>query len=172
MEFRLARAPEREQHTHLEALARAEGWDLEETSTEAALALAGRVLGSAWARTLGESALHRRLPYALDLSDGLTLEGQVDLLRELPGGGAELLLYKDGARPAQGAAAHAQELAALRLAAGSLLPGDARVRVGVLFLQEPEPDFLEPAAGDLETLAGGLREAARARLSSQGETGS
>ncbi|HET9449471.1 MAG TPA: DNA helicase UvrD, partial [Aggregicoccus sp.] len=145
---------------------------------------AGRVLASAWARSVGEGALHRRLPYALVLDEegpGLTLEGQVDLLREVPGGGAELLLYAEGARPAAGLEACAQELAALRLAAHTLLPAAARVRVGVLFLDEPqpEPEFLAPGglepgeggAAALEALAGALRECARALLAAEADRG-
>nr|WP_153864893.1 MULTISPECIES: UvrD-helicase domain-containing protein [Myxococcaceae] len=170
VDFRLAAASAAAQRAHLEALAAEEGWDTapgagqdDAHGVEAVLRLAGGVLASRWARSLGQGALHRRLPYALplELPEGgrLTLEGQVDLLRELPGGGAELVLYKDSARHPLGAGAYREELAAVRLAARALLPAGVPVRAGVLFLREPSPEPAFPAEGEE---AAGLEALARA----------
>ncbi|RKH95586.1 DNA helicase UvrD, partial [Corallococcus praedator] len=122
-----------ERRAHLEQLLRSAGRDPEEEGLGDVLATAERFLGTAFAKRLAAtpaSSVHRGLDFVLDLEDGASLEGVVDLLWESPEGEAVAVLLRPGARHPLGPAACAHELAALSLAASRMVRDGVPVRVG------------------------------------------
>lgn len=154
-----------ERRAHLEHLLRSAGRDPEEDDLGDVLATVERFLGTDFARSLAAtpaSTVHRGLDFVLDLEDGASVEGVVDLLWESPEGEAVAVLLRPGARHPLGPAACAHELTALALAAARMVRDGVPVRVGVAFLGEaaPEPEFLPGRGADsgaAHRLARGVR---------------
>ncbi|TSC31907.1 UvrD-helicase domain-containing protein [Corallococcus sp. Z5C101001] len=154
-----------ERRAHLEGLLRDAGRDPEEEGLSAVLTSVEGFLGTAFARRLAatpSSSIHRSLDFVLDLEDGASVEGAVDLLWESPEGEAVAVLLRPGARHPLGPAACAHELTVLALAAARMVREGVPVRVGVAFLGEPspEPEFLPAGsadAGAVRRLAQGVR---------------
>jgi ATP-dependent helicase/nuclease subunit A len=164
-----------ERRAHLENLLRGAGREPDEEGLGDVLARAERFLGTAFARRLAASpasSIHRGLDFVLDLDDGASVEGAVDLLWESPEGEAVAVLLRPGARHPLGPAACSHELTALSLAAARLVRDGVPVRVGVAFLGEavPEPEFLPGGvtdAGAVRRLARGVRALVRAEASGE-----
>jgi ATP-dependent helicase/nuclease subunit A len=97
--------------------------------------------------TMAGAKVHRELPFALRLGDGvgpsLVLRGAIDLLVVTAG---ELLVidYKTSPRTADGLEPYRFQLGCYALAAQRFLPGTRKVRAGIVFLRDesPEPEFL------------------------------
>jgi ATP-dependent exoDNAse (exonuclease V) beta subunit len=169
VDLRLAAAPDvepAERRAHLETLLRDAGALPDDEGMEAVLVTVERFLGTELARRMAASpahAVHRALPFLLNLDGGAALEGTVDLLWESPEGEAVVVAFKPGGRHPLGPAAYAHELAALELATRRMVREGVPVRVGVVFLGEPrpEPEWLAGTRG-LEEAAGRLAGAVRA----------
>jgi ATP-dependent exoDNAse (exonuclease V) beta subunit len=168
VDLRLAAAPDvesSERRAHLESLLRDAGALADDEGMEGVLGTVERFLGTELARGLAASpaqAVHRGLPFVLALGEGLSVEGEVDILWESPEGEAVVVSLKSGSRHPLGASAYAHELAALGMAARRMVRDGVPVRLGVVFLGEarPEPEWLSAAAG-LEEAAGRLLGAVR-----------
>ncbi|MCP3060716.1 UvrD-helicase domain-containing protein [Myxococcus sp. K38C18041901] len=155
-----------ERRAHLEAVLREAGALAEDPGMEAVLGTAERWLGTDFARLLAESpprGVHRSLAFTLVAAEGISLEGEMDVLWESPRGEAVVVTYKSGGRHPLGAAAYAHELDALELAARRMVRAGVPVRVGVVFLGEerPEPEWRADVARP-EEAARRLADATRA----------
>ena len=131
-----------------------------------------RFWSSAFARGLPRAgAVHRELPFALRLSGGegpsLVLRGQIDLLVVHPN---ELVVidYKTATSPPEGVEPYRFQLGCYALAAQRFVPGERKVRAGIVFLRDesPEPHFLSDfdprqLAAPLAQESAGLAEAQR-----------
>ncbi|NOK16823.1 UvrD-helicase domain-containing protein [Corallococcus carmarthensis] len=154
-----------ERRAHLENLLRSAGRDPDEDELGDVMITVERFLETSFARQLSAvpaSSIHRGLDFVLDLDDGASVEGAVDLLWESPDGEAVAVLLRPGARHPLGPAACAHELTALSLASARMVRDGVPVRVGVAFLGDasPEPEFLPAGsadAGAVRRLAEGVR---------------
>ncbi|NTX61753.1 UvrD-helicase domain-containing protein [Myxococcus sp. CA051A] len=161
-----------ERRAHLESLLREAGSLPDDEGMEDVLSTVERFLVTDFARSVAESPsrmVHRSLAFSLSLEDGVSLEGEVDVLWESPRGEAVVVAYKSGGRHPLGAAAYTHELAALALAARRMVRPGVPVRVGVVFLGEarPEPEWSMDGVGQEEAarrLADGARALARGEV--------